>query len=292
ASIAAREGIGATILYGGSPSPGSALAKTLVRDGIAVIDGGVSSELFYWECHRTHTVKPPPSGPNYYCPTDENPRVRSEQVVLRDVSALLMRDADRTYVVGFWVLDDWPGWDYGSARSLLAKIHALIVKAAPGEPAICGFGAELARRGDVSWEPGTAKNYSNAGCDIVGWYVYSPFGRRHPSSGRHLDWSMNALLPAMTRSLTTYGWAMARTPLLGIGQAWSGRYGRHDYQPGLTRDQMRTQAGAFCAFGASSIAWYAWDDSGFGTQTHTPENSPAIADGIGAGIDACRRIWR
>ncbi|MBV8576916.1 MAG: hypothetical protein JOZ58_17995, partial [Acetobacteraceae bacterium] len=99
AITAARQGIGVTILYGQSPPPGSALAKSLVRNHITVVDGGVSSELFYWECHRTHTVKPPPSGPNDYCRTDENPKVRSEAIVLRDVSKLLARDANRSYVV-------------------------------------------------------------------------------------------------------------------------------------------------------------------------------------------------
>jgi hypothetical protein len=291
ASIAAGEGIDVTILYGGSPAPASALAKALVRNGITVIDGGVSSEMFYWECHRTHTVKPPPSGPNDYCRTDENPRVRSEAVVLHDVSNELARDAHRAYVVGFWVLDDWPYWDAGSAQKLLQKIHALIAKIAPGEPAICGFGAGLAKPGQVSWDPGTAENYSNGGCDDVGWYVYAPFGRRHPSSGKRLDWSMKALLPAMTKSLAKYGWAIGQTPLLGIGQAWSGPYGNHSYQPGLSRDQMRTQATGFCAYGATSISWYAWDDSGFGPSTNTPESSTTIADGIAAGITACKKLW-
>jgi hypothetical protein len=103
---------------------------------------------------------------------------------------------------------------------------------------------------------------------------------------------MKALLPAMGRSLAKYGWSLARAPLLGIGQAWSGRYAKQSYQPGLSTEQMRTQAGGFCAFGATSIAWYAWDDSGFDRDTQTPENSAAISNGIAAGIDACNQRWR
>src|ERR1700693_6544037 len=75
AATAAREGITTTILYGGSPPPGSALARALQAHAISVIDGGVSGLMFYWECHRTHTVKPPPKsyGYNSYWRTDEHP---------------------------------------------------------------------------------------------------------------------------------------------------------------------------------------------------------------------------
>jgi hypothetical protein len=219
AATAARQGINTTILYDGSPAPGSPLEKALSAHGIAVVDASVSGVLFYWECHRTHTIKPPPSSYNYnpYCRTDEDPRIDSPAVVLRDVSKILARDAQRSYVVGYWVLDDWAWWDNGSARGLLQRIHALIEKQTPGRPAICGFGGGVGRPGQVDWDPGTAANYSNGGCDIVGWYNYSPFGRRRPSNGKQLDWSMKALLPAMARSLEKWGWRLSVTPLYGIG---------------------------------------------------------------------------
>src|SRR5581483_8652648 len=60
-ATAASQGVTTTILYGGSPSPGSALERALHSHHMGVIDGGISSILFYWECHRTHTVAPPPS---------------------------------------------------------------------------------------------------------------------------------------------------------------------------------------------------------------------------------------
>jgi hypothetical protein len=118
---AASVGIDATILYAESPDPSSGLAKALQHNGISVIDGSISSELQYWECHRTHTVAPPPGGRNDYCHNDEKPRIDSEGVVLRYVASELKRDAQRPYVHGLWVLDDWPYWDYGSARRLLQK---------------------------------------------------------------------------------------------------------------------------------------------------------------------------
>jgi hypothetical protein len=294
AATAGREGITTTILYGGSPAPGSALEKALRSHNISVVDGAISGLMFYWECHRTHTVEPPPKSYSYnpYCRTDENPRINSEAVVLRDVGELLEQDAKRSYVVGYWVLDDWPFWDPGSGRKLLQKIHALIVTQTPGRPAICGFGAALGKPGQVNWDPGTAANYSNGGCDVVGWYNYSPFGHRHPSLGKSLDWSMKALLPAMKQSLAKNGWQIAQTPLYGIGQGWGGSYNKRYYQPGLTRWEIKAQAKGFCSFGASYVGWYAWDDSGFESRTHTPNNSKAIAAGIADGINACRQIWQ
>jgi hypothetical protein len=102
---------------------------------------------------------------------------------------------------------------------------------------------------------------------------------------------MKALLPAMAHSLEKRGWNPHQTPLYGIGQAWAGSYDKRYYQPGLTRGEMLAQARAFCAFGATYIGWYAWDDSEDNSKTQTPNNSTAISNGIAAGIDACRKIW-
>ncbi|MBV8491710.1 MAG: hypothetical protein JO199_14385 [Candidatus Eremiobacteraeota bacterium] len=293
-AIAAKQGVTTTILYSGSPTPNSALAKALQAGGVNVIDGSLSGYLFYWECHRTHTVAPPPKsyGKNSYCSTDEDPRFDSDAAVLRAVRAQLARDAKRPYVVGYWVLDDWPWWDSGSGRTLVQSVHALIAAKAPGRPAICGFGAGIGRGHHYFWDPGTGKNYSNAGCDVVGWYNYSSFGRTRPSMGTFLNWSMTGLLAAMGHTLANYGWNIAQTPLYGIGQAWAGSYDGPYYQPGLTVAEMQTQAAAFCRFGAKYVGWYAWDDSGYNARTQTPDDSATIGAGIGAGIDACKQIWK
>lgn len=290
-ALAAKQGIQAAILYDRSPAANTALARAFVAHNMRVIDGGIASELFYWECHRTHTVaRPPGSDRNDYCRTDEEPRIDSDAVVLADVAAMLARDARRPYVAGYWVLDDWPWWDYGSARTLLQKIHAEIAQTG-GLPAICGFGAAIEKGRGYGWGAGLAKNFSPAGCDAVGWYNYTPFGLRHPSSGDGYNWSMHGLLHAMARSLERYGWNVQAQPLIGIGQAWGGSYGSRSYQPGLSAAQMEEQARAFCRFGASSIAWYSWNDSGFNAQTQTPVTSHAVADGIRGGIGICRSIW-
>lgn len=286
---AAAEGVTTDILYDGPPRPSSALGRALSKHHMVVVDARLSGELFYWECHRTHTVAPPPQHqPNDYCTTDEEPSVNSKAVVLKTIAKWLHSEAANPLVRGYWVLDDWAWWDGGSARGLLKEIHKEIRHATPTYPAICGFGGAVLKPGRRGgFDLSTAKNYSNAGCDMVGWYNYSPFGETHPSKGKQLDWSMKVLLATEGHDLAKFGWSLSRAPLLGIGQAWSGPYGKRYYQPGLTVDEMRTQAKAFCSYGASAIGWYAWDDSGFGPRTHTPNNSKVIGRGIKDGESAC-----
>jgi len=290
ARVAEASSIGVTtdILYNGPPPPRSPLRRALVDDHMSVVDARLSGELFYWECHRTHTVAPPPAGqPNDYCATDEDPSVDSPAVVLKTIDGWLRQDAADPLVRGYWILDDWPYWDGGSARGLLQEVHQEIEAATPGYPAICGFGGTVLRtRG--GFDLSTAKNYSNGGCDMVGWYNYAPIDvLTHPSTGSKLDWSMTTLLGIEGRDLARFGWSESNAPLLGIGQAWSGPYDEHYYQPGLTVAEMQTQAAAFCAYGASAIGWYAWDDSGYGRHTDTPDNSQVIDQGIEAGEAAC-----
>ena len=286
---AAADGVTADILYGGPPSPSSRLGKALARHHMTVVDGRLSGELFYWECHRTHTVAPPPAGQrNDYCTSDEKPSVDSPAVVLKTIAKWLRQDRSNPLVRAYWVLDDWAWWDGGSARGLLQRIHHEIRRETPSYPAICGFGGTVLKAGKRGgFDLSTAKNYSNAGCDMVGWYNYAPIGERHPSNGKQLDWGMGLLLREEGHDLAKFGWSLSRAPLLGIGQAWGGPYERVRYQPGLTTAEVRTQARAFCSYGASAIGWYAWDDRGFGPHTHTPNNSTAIQRGIAEGASAC-----
>ena len=104
---AASLGVNRDILYGGPPAASSALAQAL-RDGhMTVIDARISSELYYYECHRTHTVAPPPEGqPNTYCATDEEPGADASSV-LAVIEEWLREDAADPLVSGYWVLDDW-----------------------------------------------------------------------------------------------------------------------------------------------------------------------------------------
>lgn len=284
---AAAVGVDTDILYGGPPRPGTKLAKALAAAHMSVIDARLSGVLYDWECHRTHTVAPPPRGErNTYCRKDWDPAMDSPEAVLSAVRGYIEEDATDPLVSGYWILDDWVWWDGGSARELLQDVRAEIEELTPGYPAICGFGGSVQAPGAAEgFALATAANFSAAGCSMVGLYDYAEPTRK-PSNGEGLDWSMRTLLAEETEDLAHYGWVQSQTPMLGIGQAWSARFAGR-YQPGLSAAQMLTQAEAFCAAGASSIGWYAWTSGGFTRRTDTPGDSPEIREGIEKGIRAC-----
>ena len=140
----------------------------------------------------------------------------------------------------------------------------------------------------------TAANFSASACDMIAFYNYANNGPK-ANDGATIDWTMRALLAKERRSLRRYGWVQARTPMMGITQAFAGRVTTGTYWPGITTADMVQEAQAFCAAGAGAIAWYAWDDGSFGPLTLTPDSSamidagsaagcrPAAADGVRAG---------
>jgi hypothetical protein len=288
---AAEVGITADILYEGPPAPSSPLGQALTDAHLEVIDARISGVLFDWECHRTHTVAPPPHGQrNTYCAKDQEPSVDSPAVVLSVVEGYLREDASNPLVSGYWVLDDWPAWDGGSGRELLGEVREEIEEVTPGYPAICGFGGSIEAIGEPGgFAPPTALNYSPGGCSMVGLYNYTGSISKR-SNGRRFEWSMKLLLKEEDEDLSNAGWKEAEAPLLGIGQAWSGPFEKREYEPGLSPAQMLAESEAFCAAGASALGWYAWDDSGFGDRTKTPNNASAIRRGIEESIAACPAV--
>jgi len=280
-------GVTTAIEYNGAPPVGSRLAGIFAKYHVSVIDARISDVLGEWECHRTHTVAPPPPGEeDWFCPKDYNPNVDSPAVVLAQVREWVKEDASNPLVKGYWVLDDWAPWDGGSGRTLLAEIHQVIDELTPGLPAICGFGGAIDQIGQTGgFESPIAANYSNAGCDAVGLYNYAEGVYGEMSSGENLDWSMSLLLGEEREALEAEGWVQADTPMIGINQGWSGRTSVHEYTPGLSVAQMVDEARAFCAGGAASIAWYGW--GGVGHKAETSVNTPRIAEGVRQGLAAC-----
>ena len=288
---AASLGINVAINYGTPFTPSDPVGAEMQARGMREVDAGIASDMFYYECHRTHTVAPPPQGtPNYYCATDVFPAMNSESAVLAQVDTQLKADAANPLIVGYWVVDDWVLWDAGSARTVLQDIHTHIRQYTPHNPAICGFGVFVDRPGVNSWDSRIGLNYSNAGCDMVGIYSYAAMSST-ASNGSQLDYSMSAPLAAVFQMLKSLGWNSTATPLLGVGQAYAGAYAGIGYEPGLTSQQMLTQATAFCKAGATSVAWYGWDDTAFGSQSLTPATSAGIQAGIVSGIAACQSMW-
>ncbi len=77
----------------------------------------------------------------------------------------------------------------------------------------------------------------------------------------------------------------AQQPLIGIPQA----FGSGD---GLTPTDadVATQTAAYCAAGATTILFYAWNDSSQGPKFEL-FNSPNLRSGAAAGLAACAAAW-
>ncbi|TMF48250.1 MAG: hypothetical protein E6I32_07955 [Chloroflexi bacterium] len=288
---AANLGINTAFNYNTPFTPSDPVGAEMQAKGMHEVDAGFASELFYYECHRTHSVAPPPAGtPNTFCVTDYNPSINSETALLAAVDAKLQADAANPLIVGYWISDDWNLWDAGSARTVLQDIHTHILQHTPRRPAICGFGVDVMPPGVSAWDPRISLNYSNAACDMVGIYAY-PAAAPTYSNGSQLDYTMSAPLAAVFKSLKSLGWNSSVTPLIGIGQAFAGSYAGTSYEPGINRFQMVAQATAFCKAGAVSIGWYAWEDSGFDSSALTPMTSADVQYGVVDGIAACQAMW-
>ncbi len=294
ATQAARDGVQVVFQYGQPPTENDELGKKLQSLHMKVIDGYISSYLYYYECHRTHTVKPPPPWDTNPCTTDSHPELNSENALLANIAHHLQQVKNNPLIIGYWTLDDWVSWDAGSAQPLLIQIHHLIQQYTPGRPAICGFGGSMELQQGYGWDDWIADNFSPQGCDEVGLYVYaSSLPNSTPAaSPDDYDWSMSQLLPAMLASLQQRGWDIAKEPLIGIGQAFGGPKAHTDsywVTPGAK--DIEAQSRSFCEHGATELAFYSWDDPAYGPNTQSPMNNTTIDVGIQNGIAACKQYW-
>lgn len=290
---AAADGIQVAVQYG-SPSESDRLGQKLESLHMKVIDAYISSYLYYYECHRTKELKPTLLGPGQYCKGDPHPELTDANVLLDTIAAYLKQVKDNQLIIGYWVLDDWPQWDAGSARQLLIKIHDLIKLYTPDRPAICGFGGSIGPYQEDGWDDWVAANFSPQGCDMVGFYIYAPtLPNTTPTSSPDVyDWSMSTILPAMFASLQQRGWNIRKEPLIAIGQAFGGPIiHTNDYWVTPSAKDIEVQSKSFCEHGATGLTFYGWDDSEFGPTAQTPMNSPQIEMGIRNGIAACKQYW-
>ena len=294
ATKAASDGVQVVFKYDNPPSESDSLGKKLQSLHMRVIDGYISSYLYFYECHRTKELMPTLLGQGQYCPDDPYPYLTDANVLLETIATHLKQVKTNPLIKGYWILDDWVQWDAGSARPILIKIHELIQKYTPGRLAICGFGGNIGRNKDHGWHDWVAKNFSPQACDKVGFYLYAPSlpDTAQTQSPDAYDWSMSAVLPAMFTSLQRRGWNITKEPLIGIAQAFGGPIAHSDsYWVTPTAKDIETQSRSFCKHGATGLTFYAWDDSGFGPTTHTPLNSPEIEKGIRDGTAACKQYW-
>jgi hypothetical protein len=291
---AATDGVQVAFKYGQPPFQRDKLGQKLQTLHMKVIDGYISSYLYYYECHRTKLIRPSLLGAGQYCQNDPYPNLADANALLATIATHLKQVKDNQLIIGYWVLDDWVQWDAGSARQLLIKIHQLIQQYTPGRPAICGFGGNIGLHQRYGWEDWIADNFSHQGCDKVGFYIYAPSlpNTTPTSSPDAFDWSMSRVLPAMFASLQQRGWNIKKEPLIGIGQVFGGPIANtNKYWVTPTAKDIETQSRSFCEHGATGLAFFAWDSSEYGPTTQTPMNSTAIDAGIRNGIAACKQYW-
>ena len=292
---ASKDGVEVAFEYVQPPTQNDELGQKLQSLHTKVIDGFISSYLYYYECHRTEELKPALVGPGQYCQADAHPELTDENVLLATIATHLKQVKNNPLIIGYWGLDDWVQWDAGNARPLLIKIHELVQRYTPHRPMICGFGGSIAQGTGYGWEDWIAANFSPQGCDWVGLYIYtSTLSDTIPHlSSNAYNWSMARLLPAIFSSLKERGWDITKEPLLGIGQAFGGPIkNTNRYWVTPTAKDIETQSRSFCENGATGLAFYAWDDSAFGPMTQTPMNSPGIQMGIHNGISTCKVYWK
>jgi hypothetical protein len=288
ANAAAGDGISEAHMYGLPTSTSSDLGQTLQSLGMHEVDSYLWDLLYEYECHRSHST----GHGNAYCTVDY-PSMNSQSVLLSLVQSHLQQVAGNTLVNAYWVLDDWPAWDYGGAKTLLQLIHRLIQQYTPNRPAICGFGAAFGYHHDDYWNDGVAANFSPQGCDLVGLYIYSTSVpvQANPSSDA-FNWSMSTLLPKIFISLSRRGWSMNGEPMIGIGQAFGGTVnGTQNKFITPNSKNIITQALSFCQQGASSVFFYGWDMGTSLGNPQTPMTNSSIEQGIQQGISACKSYW-
>ena len=291
---AAADGVQVVFDYGQPPSESSVLGQKLKSLHMKVIDGFIASYLYYFECHRTTLIKPPPRGDSSFCSYDYHPELSNENMLFTAITNHLQQVKDNQLVVGYLVLDDWALWDPGSARQPLVKIHELIQQYTPGRPAICGLGGSIEPDSGYHWSDWKVDNFSPQGCDRVGLYMYTPLlpDLMPAPRANTFNWSMVGLLPAIFSSLAKRGWNIRKEPLIGIAQAFGGpRKNTNFYEITPTAKNIETQSRSFCTHGASGLVFYGWDDSGFGSTAQTPMDNDGIETGIRNGIAACQQIW-
>jgi hypothetical protein len=212
---------------------------------------------------------------------------QEQAAMLAEVRHHLQQVRNDPLVVGFYVLDDYPG----NIRSVLEQVHKLVVDADADantvRPVVCPFGAPLDykdqsagwtyARGDLNQ---ALINYSPRACDSVLLYAY---GRGRTTDV--VDWDMTRLLPDAKAALASRGWNEQQSPLIGTPQAFARPTG------GPTGDQLRRQVSAFCAGGAVAIAPFSWSDGSYDGPKDNLGNDPDLQRGFAVGLATCRTAW-
>lgn len=223
--------------------------------------------------------------------------------ILANITTYLNRDDIKNdpLIIGFWVQDD----NHGHIKEFLKKVHMLIAEhnktSVVRRPSVCAYGGQLDYKNaltDTSFSQkddsftSAVENFSPEGCDIVALY---PYGYSYVNDERAVDWTMERVLPFMLNLLKEKGWSADQIPLMAVPQV-SGYTWKPDIQVGRqvvhsTYQSVLTQTEAYCKNGATSVLFYAWDDTSEDPGKQQAFNNEDMRRGILDGIEKCRTSW-
>ena len=221
------------------------------------------------------------------------------QSILTQVQTHLTAVSQDANIVGFWVLDDYPG----DIHTILEQIHAAVVEANKTSifprATACGFGGRLDIKKnitDANFMPissgtdagfdTTLVNFTPNACDIISPY---PYGRTSTDNPDLVDWSMSSLLPRYKQMFKNHGWDQMQQPLLPLAHTFgfnAGTATSPSYYTTPRQSDVTAQVQAYCQAGAIGMMAYAWDDSGTGPKKEL-FNSPEMVAGLKDGIASC-----
>ena len=246
-------------------------------------------------CESTYDTSP--------CLIDQNSALQTS--VLTEITAFLNRDDVKAdpYVVGFWILDDYPG----DVHHTLELIKRAIVEAPAPFPraTLCGFGGRaLSSRATLTDQfsdnfsafDRIIVNFSPKACDIVMYYQYARFENGN-SDPNLTDWKMETLLPHLLTKTKEVGlsndpgwnannliWGALADSFGNTSAEVTRGYLRPRYQ------DMLVQAESYCKAGATILLFSTWNDSQ-GNSWWEISNDPELRRGAKDGAALCRRYW-
>ena len=283
AADAASDGLQVDFHYDMPARPDDPLGQALTTKHMKLVDSALWDMLLDSHCYNLS------SSSRHAC----------VDTLLTNARQHLLDTKGNPLVVGYWILDDYPG----DVKTILPQLTSLVHQYTPGKLTICGFGGFLELNGGFGWSEQAVSNFSQEGCDVIALYIYassqhtniqcSDFTRPPDVPGPDAyDWTMSRLLPAAFASLKQRGWNPQHTPWIGIADAWAGC--RKDlnntyYQVIPTASNMETQALSFCTAGAQGVVWYGWEDTDVNV---FPNKSPQMKEGVQMGVRACTAYWK
>jgi hypothetical protein len=223
---------------------------------------------------------------------------RKTSEILGRIKQHLEDTADDPNIIGYWILDDYPGAD---VRELLRQTHDLLEQvnrhSTVKRPAICGFGGSAPMRPNPAAQltvnnhafDQAVSNFDPRACDLV---VLYPYGVDKANDRSDVDWSLGPVLPHMLASLRDRGWDPEKQPLIGMPQTFGYPYPgvRGRFYPTPTASDVETQVVAYCRAGATAILAYTWNDSYPGPK-HALYNTPALIRGLQKGVSICKNNY-